>query len=302
MVVVAVPHAAQRERRLRVGQRDRGAAVLHGERVRDLQHREQVARVTLAAVDEVTARVLLDRHRLGTEAALGIAQRAVEQLLELRVAERLQPEQRAARQQWSGEREERVLGRRADEDEQAFLDEREQHVLLCAAEAVHLVEEEDRAAALLTQPGAGALGDLAHVLHPRAHRREDLERLGGRAGDQLGDRRLADTGRPPEDERRESVRLDEDAQRLAPSEQVPLADDLVERAGAEPGGERRPASEPLLDGGREEVGALRRHPASLRRARPLHQIGEPCTSQVHDPHIKSVRHAPPRCTIHTSDR
>ena len=86
------------------------------------------------------------------------------------VVERFEPEQRAAREQRSGEREERVLGGRADEDEESFFDEREQHVLLRAGEAVHLVEEEDRALAALAEPGPGALGDLAHVLDARAHR------------------------------------------------------------------------------------------------------------------------------------
>ena len=70
-------------------------------------------------------------------------------------------------QQRTGEREERVLGGRADEDEQAVLDVREQRVLLGAVEAVHLVEEQDRALAVLAEAGPGPLDDLAHVLHAR---------------------------------------------------------------------------------------------------------------------------------------
>ena len=99
-----------------------------------------------------------------------VGERALRELAQIVVGERLEPEQRAAREQRAGEREERVLGGRADEHEQTLLDEREQHVLLRAGEAVHLVEEEDRALAAFAEPGPGPLGDLAHVLHARAHR------------------------------------------------------------------------------------------------------------------------------------
>ena len=54
---------------------------------------------------------------------------------------------------------------------------REQRVLLRAVEAVHLVEEQDRAAALLAHAGAGPLRDLADVLHAGGDRRQRLERL-----------------------------------------------------------------------------------------------------------------------------
>src|SRR5205823_2885953 len=121
---------------------------------------------------------------------------------------RLEAEQRAAGEQGAGQREKRVLGRRTDQDEQALLDEREEHVLLGAGEAVDLVEEEDRALAPLAEAGAGAFGDLTDVLDARADCREGLERLGADARDEAGDRRLPRAGRAPEDDRREAVGLD----------------------------------------------------------------------------------------------
>ena len=137
-----------------------------------------MARVALAPVDEVLERVVVDRRVLVAEAAFVVGERAARRASRRSSSlERLEPEERAAREQRAGEREERVLGGRADEHEQPFLDEREQRVLLRAVEAVHLVEEEDRALALLAEPGPGPLGDLAHVLHARGHRRERLERL-----------------------------------------------------------------------------------------------------------------------------
>ena len=63
VLVVAVAQAAERERGFRVGERDRVAAVFDGERVRDLEHGEDVTRVAFAAVDEVLARVVVDRRR-----------------------------------------------------------------------------------------------------------------------------------------------------------------------------------------------------------------------------------------------
>ena len=207
------------------------------------------------------------------EPALLVGERALRELAEIVVGERLEPEQRAAREQRTGEREERVLGGRADEHEQTLLDEREQHVLLRAGEAVHLVEEEDRALAALAEPGPGPLGDLAHVLHARADRGERLERLGAHPGDEPGDRGLAGARRTPEHERRQPVGLDEDPQRLARPEQVLLADDLVERPGPQPRRERRPAREPLLHRRREQIRPRRHYPRRrLRRPTP-HQIG-----------------------------
>ena len=145
VLVVAVADAAERERGLRIGERDGRAVVLHGERVRDLEDREEVARVALTLVDEMLQCVVVDLGRFVAEAALDIGEGATSQLFERAVVEGFEPEQRAAGEQRTGEREERVLGRRADEHEEALFDEREQHVLLGAGEAVHLVEEEDGA-------------------------------------------------------------------------------------------------------------------------------------------------------------
>ena len=123
-------------------------------------------RVAFGAVDEVGERVVVDRQVLVREPAR-VVERALEQIAEVVGRERLEPEQRRARQQRRREREERVLRRRSDQHHEPLFDVRQQRVLLGAAEAVHLVEEEDRAAPVLTHPGTRALRDFAHVLHPR---------------------------------------------------------------------------------------------------------------------------------------
>ena len=136
---------------------------------------------------------------------------------------------------------------------EAVLDVREQRVLLGAAEAVDLVEEEDGAPALLAQAGPGPVGDLAHVLHARGDRRQRFERLAGGAGHEAGDGRLAGAGRTPEHDRRQPVGLDQHPQRPAGPEQVLLAEHLVERARPQAGRERRPPLEALGDRSAEEV-------------------------------------------------
>ena len=193
--------------------------------------------------------------------------------LERGVVERLEPEQRAAREQRSGEREERVLGGRADEHEETLFDEREQHVLLRAGEAVHLVEEQDRALAALAEPGPGPFGDLAHVLDARAHRAERLERLLADARDEAGDRGLAGAGRTPDDDRREPVGLDEHPQRLPRPEQVLLADDLVERPRPQPRRERRLPRQPLLHRRSKQIRPPT-HPARLRTPKSPPTVGQ----------------------------
>src|SRR3546814_20329120 len=67
--------------------------------------------------------------------------------------EGVEPEQRGARQQRRVHLEEGVLGGRADEGDEAALDDGEQGVMLRLAEAVHLVEEQDRALAPLPPIG-----------------------------------------------------------------------------------------------------------------------------------------------------
>ena len=112
--------------------------------------------------------------------------------------------------------------------------------MLRLVEAVDFVDEDDGAGAVL----AGALGvghDLLDFLDA-AHDSGELDEVGvGHAGDDLGQRGLADAGWPPEDKRAGVVALDLDAQGLAGAKDVLLSDELVERAGAHALGERASA-------------------------------------------------------------
>ena len=97
----------------------------------------------------------------------------------------------------------------------------------------------------------------------------------GRARDEPGDRRLAGARRSPEDDGREPVGLDQDPQRPPGAEELLLADDLVERSRPQPGRQRGPAPQPVLDGGAEEVVGHRASGggSGMGRGRPYHRGG-----------------------------
>ncbi len=92
-----------------------------------------------------------DRRRLG-DPALGVGEGAAQELFDLGGRERLELVDLAAGDQRRVDLEVGVLGGRADQGQEPFLDRGQQRVLLGLVEAVDLVEEEDRGAA-----GAAAL-------------------------------------------------------------------------------------------------------------------------------------------------
>jgi len=95
----------------------------------------------------------------------------LQQLRDVVGVERLQHVGAHAREQRVVELEGRVFGGRAEKDDRAVLDVRQESVLLRLVEAVHLVDKEHRLA-----PGQLVFCRLADrrtdLLHPRQHRRE----------------------------------------------------------------------------------------------------------------------------------
>ena len=132
----------------------------------------------------------------------------------------------------------RILGRRPDQDHRSVLDGRKQRILLRDVEPVDLVDEDDRFAVLFTQTTPSGGDCLANVLDSRRDRRKADELGLRRIGDDLGERRLAGSGWPPEDDRRQSVIFDESTQWTPRGKQMRLADDVVEPTRAESRSER----------------------------------------------------------------
>ena len=155
------------------------------------------------------------------------------------VGQRLQHEHLRARQQRRVHLERRILRRRADQDDVAGLDAREEGVLLRLVEAMDLVHEDDRPPAHAPPPILRRGHDLLDLLDAGEHGAERHEVRLRDVGDHARERRLAGAWRSPEDDRLQQVALDRLAQRLAWREDVVLPDDLVERARAHAFGERR---------------------------------------------------------------
>ena len=96
------------------------------------------------------------------------------------------------------------------------------------------------------EPVAGLLHDAAQIGHAGADRADGAEVAARERGDQARQRRLARAGRPPQHHRRNSVGFDRPAQRPSGADDMLLAHELVERARAHPGGQRRLAAQLAL--------------------------------------------------------
>ena len=153
------------------------------------------------------------------------------------VLQRLEHEHPATRQQRAPQLEARVLGRRADQGDRAALDPREERVLLRLVEVVDLVAEQDRAPPLVLKPLRRLLDDLPHPSHAFRDSRERLEVAIGVMGDDFGERRLSRARRPPEDAGSDLAPADQLAQGLPGTEQVLLAEELVQGGGPHAGRE-----------------------------------------------------------------
>ena len=133
--------------------------------------------------------------------------------------------------------ERRILGGGSDQGDVAPLHVRQESVLLGLVEAVDLVDEYDRAAAGAPQP-LGVRQNHLHVLDAAQDAAEGYElALRGR-GDDARQGGLAGSGRSPQDDRSERVRLDLAPKGLARAQESLLSDELVERAGPHALGQR----------------------------------------------------------------
>ncbi len=165
----------------------------------------------------------------------------------------------APREQRRVDLEVRILGRRPDQRDEAFLDSGQQRVLLRLVEPVDLVEEQDRplAGAAEAVPRTGE--NLAHVGHRGRHRGELLEVGTGALGDDPRKRRLPASRRPEEDHRADAILGDREPQRRFLAERLLLAHELVEGARAKPQGERRQLVDPFLGRVGEEVAHVEKY-------------------------------------------
>ena len=132
-----------------------------------------------------------------------------------------------------------VLRRRAHEDDGTVLDGVEEGVLLAAVEAVDLVDEKNRAAALREQAALGGL-DLATEVLDRAGDGADLDELGVRGmRDDAREGCLSRAGGAIEDDGAQRVVLDRAPQPRPGAHGLLLAEVAIEGTRAHAGRERR---------------------------------------------------------------
>jgi hypothetical protein len=144
-----------------------------------------------------------------------------------------------ARQERGVHLEGRILGGGADEHDRSLLDVGQEGVLLCPVEAMDLVDEDDGAPAMPRAVGLRRADDLPDLLDAGEHGREGDEAGARDARHEGRQRGLAGARRSPEDHRVELARLEGRPQHSPRSQQVLLADHLVERARSHAIGERR---------------------------------------------------------------
>ena len=143
--------------------------------------------------------------RIGVQLVLAgqstiFAQCPIQQHRDVLVSERFESQQQRAGQQRRDHRKARVLCRRGDECDQPILYGRQEHVLLGLGKAMDFVNEEHRLPRG-SQVSSGLIKNRPDLLHTRGHRGELDESRITLTGDDRRDRGLADTRRPPEEDR-----------------------------------------------------------------------------------------------------
>ena len=190
------------------------------------------APVAVGHADQGFARILVERQR-----PLLLLLGAQQQILDRLLAETIEDEHRGAREHGAVELEGRIFRRRTDEGDRAVFHMRQEAVLLGTIEAMDLVDEQQRAPALLAAR-LGAVEGFAQILHAGEDGRKLLELELRLVGEQPRHRRLAGTRRPPEDEARQPAALEHARQGAAGTDELILSDDLGKLRRPQPVGER----------------------------------------------------------------
>ena len=155
----------------------------------------------------------------------------VEQLLQLILLHGTKRIHLRARQQRPYHLKRRILRSRAHQRHYPALHSTEQTILLRLVEAVYFINKQYRPPlrehALRVAPAP--VQHIAHLLHPRRHSRERIERHLHRIGYNLGQRGLPHPGRTPEYERRHAPRLYHPANNPAGTYKMSLAYIIIKR-------------------------------------------------------------------------
>ena len=134
------------------------------------------ARVAVAQLGQMPARVRVHFDVVFSKAALFIGEGAIDQLLQLLDPERFEPENLRARDQRAVDVEERIVSRRTDQPEISSFDVGQEDVLLRFIEMMNLIDEQDRLLAGCAETIRGR-GDAPCAFRPRCFRRRSCGRI-----------------------------------------------------------------------------------------------------------------------------
>ena len=201
----------QRAPLARLADRRRGDRFAGRELRGQLEHVERGPRVAVGQPRDVGERIVVGAQTGGTQTALAIGERRLQDLDHLGLAERAQHVHAAPREQRAVDLERRILGGGADQHDRALLDVGQECVLLRAVEAVDLVDEEDRAAASPRALRLGLRDDLTDLLHAGEHGGKRDEARPGDVGHQRSERRFPRARRAPQDHRVQLAALERHA-------------------------------------------------------------------------------------------
>ena len=193
---------------------------------------EQAAGIAAGHIEQVGLGLVAEADGPLSVAPLRIGQGAVQQLAKVAWLQPLEPEQAGAADEGLVDFEVGVFGGGADEGDGAVLHPRQQGVLLGRIEAVHLIDEQDRAQAVALQPLAGGLHLGSQLLHAREHGVEAGEVGAGGVGDDARQGGLAGARGAVQDQVAHPVGGDGAAQQPAVAEDRLLAGEFLKGARA----------------------------------------------------------------------
>ena len=198
---------------------------------RNFEQRQAAARITIGEFDQEVLRTRLTIEPWQVRKAPG------NHLLEFRCAQRLQHVHPGARQKRRVQLETRIFGRGTDKHDGALLHMRQKRILLRLIETMNFVDEKYRA--LTVAQALFGLGDGgANLFHTREHGREADKLVIAVFGEQPCKGGLAATRGTPEHHGVQSPAGEQPLQRAPRTEQVALANELVEALGSQRGGKR----------------------------------------------------------------
>ena len=194
----------------RRSRRPLGIGTRDGNLTRQLERRERGASVARSQRADGLNRILIGRE-LATQ-TLRSLERTLNECGDILVFKMVKFHHATTREQCRVDLKVRILRRSANHNDGTVLNRMQQGVLLRLGKAVNLIDKQNGAAVIGIQARLSLVNHAAQVLHGARHG-ADLDKLAlGMVGDNVGQRRLARTGRPVQNHARQHVVLNRGTQ------------------------------------------------------------------------------------------